>query len=200
MHVVFSGSFKQYLEFLNHKEYFRTDFNVDIMVGCETHFFFMEIENELKNLIDEYFSNSEYRIIETVFRGEKGTKVLEIYVDNVNGIIFDEITGINKELSELIDSKLIINDISNLIVSSPGAERSIKYLWQLHKHSGRTLEIEMNDGEKFDGKLISVSEDDSRIMVEIAVHEKGKKNVFMPREINFKDIKDLRVKISFSKK
>lgn len=159
----------------------------------------METENELKNLIDEYFSNSDYRIIETVFRGEKGTKVLEIYVDNVSGIIFDEITGINKDLSELIDSKPEINEISNLIVSSPGAERPVKFLWQLLKHTGRTLEVEIIDGEKFEGRLISVSEEEGRILLEILIQEKGKKNYVTTREINFKDIKEIKVKISFSK-
>ncbi len=171
------------------------------MVGWETHFFFMEKENELRQLIEEYFSESDYKIIEYVFRGEKGTKVLEIFVDNKNGINIDEITKINKDLSSLIDEKLVLNDVSNLVVSSPGAERQLKFLWQLHKHTGRILEIEMNDGEKTEGRLTGISEEgEGRITIEIAVKEKGKKSSFTEREINFQDIKILKVKISFSKK
>lgn len=171
------------------------------MVGWETHFFFMEKENELRHLIEEYFTESDYKIIEFVFRGEKGTKVLEIFVDNKNGINIDEITKINKDLSGLIDEKLVLNDVSNLVVSSPGAERPLKFLWQLHKHTGRILEIEMNDGEKTEGRLTGISEEgEGRITIEIAVKEKGKKNSIIEREINFKDIKIFKVKISFSKK
>lgn len=161
----------------------------------------MEKENELRQLIENYFSESDYKIIEFVFRGEKGTRVLEIFVDNINGINIDEITKINKDLSGLIDEKLVINDISNLVVSSPGAERPLKFIWQLHKHTGRTLEIELNDSEKLEGKLSEISEEGTgKLMIEIAVKEKGKKNSYIIREINFKDIKTIKVKISFSKK
>ncbi|MBL0106785.1 MAG: hypothetical protein IPP52_05735 [Ignavibacteria bacterium] len=44
------------------------------------------MENELKSIIEEYFSSSDYRIIELVLRGEKGTKVAEVYVDKEDGI------------------------------------------------------------------------------------------------------------------
>ncbi len=176
-------------------------FNVDIMVGCETHFFFMETERELQNLVNEYFENSGYKVIETVIRGEKGTKVLEIFVDNREGINIDDITKINKDLNELIDSKLIVNDVSNLVVSSPGAEKPVRFLWQLHKHTGRDLDILLINGERIEGRLSGISEeDDGRIELEIPVKEKGKKNTFVSRVIDFKDIKEARVKISFSKK
>lgn len=161
----------------------------------------MEKENELRQLIEEYFTESDYKIIEFVFRGEKGTKVLEIFVDNKNGINIDEITKINKDLSGLIDEKLVLNDVSNLVVSSPGADRPLKFFWQLYKHTGRTLEIELNDTEKIEGRLKELIENgDSRIILETEVREKGKKNSFIEREINFKDIKIFKVKISFSKK
>ena len=160
----------------------------------------MEIETEVRNLIDEYFKNSDYKEIETVLRGEKGTKVLEIFVDNKDGINIDNITQINKDLDELIDKNLIVNDISNLVVSSPGAERPIRFLWQLHKHTGRILGIELNSGEKVEGKLISISEDDNNIELEIITKEKGKKNNVVNRLIDFKEIKEAKVKLSFSKK
>ncbi|MBK8552814.1 MAG: ribosome assembly cofactor RimP [Ignavibacteria bacterium] len=162
----------------------------------------MEIEPGLQSIIDEYFSTSDYKIVETIFRGEKGTKVLEIFVDNRIGINIDEITRINKDLSSLIDEKYVINDISNLVVSSPGAERPLRFLWQLEKHAGRTLEIELNDSEHIEGKLLGISENsgDGRIKLEIPVKEKGKKLSHTEREINFKDVKEVKVKISFSKK
>ncbi len=160
----------------------------------------MEKENELRQLIEEYFSESDYKIIEFVFRGEKGTRVLEIFVDNRNGINIDEITKINKDLSGLIDERLVINDVSNLVVSSPGTDRPLKFIWQLQKHTGRTLEIEMNNTEKLEGKLSEISEDgDGKLMLEVVIKEKGKKNSYISREINFKDIKTIKVKISFSK-
>ncbi len=176
------------------------DFNEDIRVGCETHFFFMEIEPELNQLIDEYLKDSEYGIIETIIRGEKGTRVLEIFVDNKDGIHIEELARINKGLNELIDTNVSISTISNIVISSPGIDRGIKYLWQLHKHNGRILEIELINDEKVEGKLIEISETvEESITLEILHKEKGKKIITELRKINFKDIKEAKVKISFSK-
>lgn len=173
----------------------------DIMVGFETHFFFMEIESELKEILDGYFLNSGYKVIETVLRGEKGTKVLEIFVDTKNAVEIDALARINKDLIELVDKNIILNDLSKLVVSSPGAERPVKFFWQLNKHTGRTLEIELNNGDKIEGRLNRASDEgDEHIFLEVTSREKGKKVNTETRELNFKDIKEIKIKISFSKK
>lgn len=170
------------------------------MVGCETHFFFMEIESEIRQIVDEYFKDSDYKVVDIVLRGEKGTKVLEIFVDNIEGIQIDDLTKFNKELNELIDEKIVLNDLSKIVVSSPGAERPLKFFWQLHKHLGRELEIELSNGNKMEGMLKTVSDTgDEIVFVEVTHREKGKKVVTELRELNFNDVKELKIKISFSK-
>lgn len=171
------------------------------MVGSETHFFFMEIIKELQLLLDEYFEKSDYKMVDIIFRGEKGTKVLELFIDNKDGVNIDDLARINKELNEIIDTNIAVNDISKIVVSSPGTERPVKYLWQLYKHIGRTLEVRLNNDEFIEGKLISLSQDNESgsILIDIP-HKERKKMTSELREINFSDIKELTVKISFSKK
>lgn len=170
------------------------------MVGFEAHFFFMEIENNLKKIVSDYFEHSDYKIIDLVLRGERGTKVFEVYADNKEGVNIDDLARINKELNEIVDKEIFAKDISKLVVSSPGAERPVKFIWQLYKHSGRVLEVELENGEHIEGKLISLSEENKGITLDIMKKEKGMKVRTEQREINFKDIKELKVKISFSKK
>jgi len=161
----------------------------------------MENENELHSVIDEFFQNTDYRVIDTVLRGERGTTVLEIFVDNKDGIIFDELVNISKNLNEVVDSKISDNNIANLVVSSPGAEKPLKFIWQLYKHKDRILDIELMSGEILEGKLTNIEEeDDGKIELEILHKEKNKKIVSEIRAIDFRDIKNLKVKISFSKK
>jgi len=182
--------------------YFENVFNDYIVVGCETHFFFIDMEKDLEALIEEYFRDSDYGIIELVLRGDGRTKVAEIFVDNENGVNIDELAKINRDLNELVDNNLVIKDISKLVVSSPGAERPFKFLWQLKKHIGRILEIELNDGEKLEGKLTEIKNDSTErdyITVDIIKKEKGKQIVTEMRIINFKEIKESKVKLSFSK-
>lgn len=161
----------------------------------------MEIEPQVNSIITEYFNSSDYKIIDLVLRGEKNTRVLEIYVDNKDGVSIDELAKINRDLNKIIDEKLFVKDISKIVVSSPGAERPVRFIWQLSKHTGRTLEIVLNDGEIVEGGLISVMDNEpGNIMLEIIHKEKKKQNFSEFREINFKDIKEVKVKISFSKK
>lgn len=160
----------------------------------------MEIESNLHSIIDDYFSNSDYKVIDTVLRGSGGTTVLEIFVDNKDGINIDELSKISKEINGIVDEKIILNNISSLVVSSPGTDRPVKFAWQLVKHSGRILEIEMNDGEKIEGRLMNEPDERESLMLEIVSKDKKKKGSPEEREINFKDIKELKVKLSFSKK
>jgi len=172
------------------------------MVGLKTHFFFMELGNELQIILDTCFRDSDYKIIDIIFRGDGRTKVLEIFVDNKNGISIDDLAGINRELNALVDSEITIKDITSIIVSSPGAERPFRFIWQLIKHIGRTLEVELNNDEKFEGTLEGIpeqSEEKGILNFEIPVFEKKKFVRRELREINFKDIKEIKVKISFSK-
>jgi len=161
----------------------------------------MENESELLSVIDEFFQKTDYRVIDTILRGERGTSVLEIFVDNRDGIVFDELVNISKELNGLFDSKFTDSNIANLVVSSPGAERPVKFIWQLYKHKDRVLEIELINGETLEGKAVNISEEgDGKIELEIIHKEKNKKEISEIRVIDFKDIKNLKVKISFSKK
>lgn len=160
----------------------------------------METDKHISEIVEEYFRNSEYKIIDFGIRGERGTRVLEILVDSQAGISIDDLAGINRDLRERVDNDLTAKDLSRLIVSSPGAENPIKYIWQLNKHVGRTLLIETKDGESFEGKLLRVIEGSDSILVEIPLKGKDKQNPVIEREINFGKINQLKVKISFSKK
>ncbi|HAY34105.1 MAG TPA: ribosome assembly cofactor RimP [Ignavibacteria bacterium] len=155
------------------------------------------METEIKNIAEDYFSRSDYKIIDYILRGEKGTKVLEIYVDNRKGINIDELVKINHELDDLIEEKIASADISKLQVSSPGAERSFKFIWQLEKHIGRDIEAILSGDEDVTGKLTMVSENDGKIGIEIQKKEKGKKNTEEYREINFGDILESKIKLKF---
>jgi len=156
------------------------------------------MENQLNSIINGFFGDTGYGIIEMVERGEKGTKVLEIYVDSEEGIKLDDLAELNRKLNKLIDEKIPVNDLSKLMISSPGAERPFKYLWQLKKHTGRKIEIELNSGEKTEGKLLEADrESNGMILIEISGNKKAGTGEI--RAINFGDIKESKVKISFSK-
>lgn len=69
----------------------------------------------------------------------------------------------------------------------------------MDKHVGRTLEIVLNDETKTEGRLLEVDDDSGT--VKIAVAPEGKKKADpVEIELKFENIKEAKVKISFSKK
>lgn len=170
-----------------------------ILVGYETHFFFME--SELKNYIEEYLDTTDYELISFVLRGEKNTKVLEIYLDRRDEFTIDELARINRELWKRIENSEFVSGLSKVVVSSPGVDRPFKYIWQLKKHLGRTLELKLKDEEIFKGVLKEVIEEDNpRIVLDIQGNRK--KEVFNEgyKTINFNEIRDSKVVLSFKNK
>lgn len=156
------------------------------------------METDIKEIAEKYFSKSDYKIIDYALRGERGTKVLEIFVDNRIGINIDELVKINHELDDIIEEKVEMIDISKMVISSPGTERSFKFIWQLLKHKDRDLDILLNNDEKLTGKLTLVSEEENKIGIESLIKEKGVKKLRAEyREINFSDIKESRIKLKF---
>ena len=76
-------------------------------------------------------------------------------------------------------------------MSSPGADRPLKLPKQYFKHIGRQLEVETSDGEKLTGSLVSVDE------VKISIEAEVSKKETAIKDIDFKDIKEANVIISF---
>ncbi len=81
------------------------------------------------------------------------------------------------------------------MVSSPGVDKPFKFDWQLNKHTGRTLEIELIEGKKIEAKLNDIS--DKGILSLTKKFKKGKKQETEDIEINFDDIKSSKVKLEF---
>ena len=153
----------------------------------------------MEEIIRSVIEATDYRIIELVIRGEKRTKVLEIFVDRKEGVNIDELAEISRELERKIEESNYAGELSKIIVSSPGIDRPFRYIWQLDKHVGRTLWVRLNDGREIEGKLERVSDEDGELCI-LVVPEGKKKSEPVETLIRFADMKEAKIKISFSKK
>lgn len=160
------------------------------------------MQDKLSEILNRIFQDSEYKLIDLVIRGEKNTKVLEIYVDSQSNIDLDGLSELNRTIDDELEKDEDFN-FSKIVVSSPGTDRSFKYHWQLYKHIGRNIEIEFNDDDKpgLKGKLLNIDDD---MNIEIEELKQGKKGNFqltgIIRKIKFSDIKNSKVLISFKSK
>lgn len=116
----------------------------------------------LQEKIEETVQKNGCLLVDVIFRGSPNIPVIEIYIDNEKGVDIELCSVISRELSEIIDSEELLPANYRLDISSPGVEKSLKFLLQYKKHINRNLEIEYLEGEekkKFNGKLKIINDD-----------------------------------------
>ena len=120
---------------------------------------------------------------------------IKIYLDADGGLGIEKCIKINRALYKIMEEMGMYPDGDfSLEVSSPGIDEPLKLLRQYHKNIGRNVEVITNDGNKQEGKLISVNED--AITIEYT-EGKNKKAVIKNSNIDLTDIKQTRVQIKF---
>ena len=146
----------------------------------------MEFEiNKIEQHFCEIIESNGYFLIDFVFRGEKQSKVIEVYIDNLIGITVDDCASLTRLLNDELENMGYGEESYRLDVSSPGADREIKYFQQYKKHVSRWFNLEYMDGEKIikiEAKLKSIEEN-------LLIFEKDRKEI----KIQYNDIKQAKV-------
>ena len=122
---------------------------------------------------------------------------ISVFVDSVNGVDIVTCVGISKHVELAFDRE--VEDFA-IEVSSPGIGTPFKVIEQYKKVLGKTVEVLFNDGEKLQGVLAVLNDDN--FIVEYSVKEKPEgakrpKMVDKKRDIDFNEIKSTKEIITF---
>jgi ribosome maturation factor RimP len=139
------------------------------------------IPDKIHSILQPITEDLNTYIVEVILRGERASKVIEVYVDSDSGITLEECSIISRKLSEKLDEMDFITGRYRLDVSSPGLDRSLKLLRQYQKNIGRNCKVKYKEHGITviqEGILESVSEKS------IAIKKNGKLNVILFSDIN----------------
>lgn len=144
------------------------------------------IEGKIKEIVEGFLAEEEdLFLVDVVVKGNTGNQKVLVFIDGDQGISIDQCSKTSRHLGAELEELDLISGKYTLEVSSPGLDFPITLLRQYKKNLGRSLKIEMNDGEIIEGELKEAS-DDSIVI--------GKNN---SRTIAFKEIKQSKVIVSF---
>ena len=118
-----------------------------------------------------------------------------VYIDGDEGVSLDACTQISRVLESVLDEDPALGGIYELEVSSPGVSRPLRFPRQYIKHVGRTLRIELLNGEKIEGQLMNTGHETISLEIK-SMDRKGKSE---SREVAFDQIKEAYVIIQFGK-
>lgn len=150
----------------------------------------------VKNIVNIVLKDSQFLLIDVEIRGERKNKIVDIYVDSRDKLDLDNLSDLNRKIWEKIEETKLSENFSKITVSSPGIDRSFKYIEQLIKHKGRDIDIKLNDGTKISGTMENIFEDKGQIQIKL----KGKKKNLSEYEIkviDFKNIIESKIKLKF---
>lgn len=125
----------------------------------------------------------------------KPTNNVKVYIDGDQGVSIERLVFYNRKLyKEIEESGIFPNGDFSLEVSSPGLDEPLKMHRQYLKNTGRFVEVMDLEGQKTEGKIISVS--DAELVLE-EQKGRGKKMETLTHTIPFEKIKTTKIQIKF---
>lgn len=156
------------------------------------------ITDQIEELLQEKFQEPEFADCFTVEIKLEGGKQLEVFVDSDSGITLEKCQRIHRYLESHLDANGWLGEDYGLDVSSPGIFRPLKFARQYTRNLGRTLEVQLSEGEGKTGILKTVNPE-SIVLEEEIKWKEGKKNMkgTIQTVIPFEHIVKAVVKLSF---
>jgi len=127
----------------------------------------MDLAVAVRERAEPIVENHGAYVIDCLVRGERGTRVVELYIDTDTGITTELCAAISRELASRLDADGVVPGHYRLEVSSPGLGRPLKLHRQYTKNIGRTLTVNYTHGGAamtITGTLTAVT--DSSITIE----------------------------------
>jgi ribosome maturation factor RimP len=122
--------------------------------------------------------------IELRREGSRGGRVLRVYIDKKGGPNMEDLSGLSRELSAVLDENDVVEGAYTLEVSSPGVNRPLKRPEHFERFIGKKVRVRTRDlvhgRRSFLGPLLEVStdkialnQDGTRLEIPFALIEKS---------------------------
>ena len=120
----------------------------------------------LEQLVDECVRRHGAHVIDLMVKGRQQRPAIEVYVDAENGVTTELCSAIGREIQGALRVRPLLEATPQLMVSSPGIDRPLRYSWQYRKHVGRDLTVRITTGgmdEECTGRL-AVADDEGIVL------------------------------------
>ncbi len=147
----------------------------------------MDKIEHLKELFQPVFESNNVKLYDLVFRNSGKDRTLEVSIMKPDGTMdLDTCAAVSEEISEILDREDPINEEYTLEVCSPGAEREIKDLDEIHP--GLYVYVRLKHPFKkmleFVGEILEISEEG---LITLAYRDKAatRKAEFTKEDIDY---------------
>ena len=98
--------------------------------------------------INEIVRSLSFLPVDIIIRGDNHQRIIELFIDGEKGITTDDCSNVSRAVKEAIETEGLIGTNYRLDVSSPGVDRSLKFIEQYPKHLNRNFDLTFKEGEE----------------------------------------------------
>ena len=151
-------------------------------------------KSRIETIVNEQLNSEKEFIVDISI--STGNKIL-VLIDSDSGVTIDRCVIVSKAIEESLDRD---EEDFELEVSSAGLSSSLKVVRQYKKNIGRNIDILLNSGEKYIGKILEANDLGFLLEVEEMVKQEGKKRKeLVTRNVNipYSDVKTAYIVVTF---
>ncbi len=153
----------------------------------------MNLEKRVRELVDEKLADRpDLFIVSIKIINNANVTVL---LDGDNGLGIHDCAMVSRHVGFCLEEENALTDAYTLEVSSPGIGTPLVLARQFQKNVNRTLAIKLKSGDKLEGVLLAVADDN--VTISVSVKEKGKKLSNEDKVIAKSEIVEALVQVSF---
>lgn len=122
-------------------------------------FGYMIQKNTVKALAEDFMMESENYLIDVLV---SNSNRIRVFIENDKHVSIKDCIALSKHIESNLDRE---KDDFELEVSSPGIDQPFKTHRQYQKYLGEIVDVLLNNGEKYKGKLCAVSENQIEVIL-----------------------------------
>ena len=147
------------------------------------------LDTRIERHTRDVLGNDELFVVGISIRGQKGSRLIEIFVDGDQGVGVKDLARISRELAFILEAEDIVKGKYHLNVSTPGAERAFLLERQYQRHVGKKLDLLVVDEDghiSVEGENLGVTDGVLRVRtssnesMEIPLERISKAQIILP--------------------
>ena len=153
----------------------------------------MSLQDSLTELLTPAIENAGFFLEQVLISNPGNHLILTCVIDGPNPLNLDEVTGVSRLISDLLDESELITGAFTLEVTSPGVDRPLTQRRHWEKNVSRLISMVKYDGSLLTARLTELRDVD-------AVFIENIKGRMKTHTVVLADIKKAHVEVEFSRK
>ena len=125
--------------------------------------------SKIRSLAGPLCESEGMQLVHIEYQRERSGRVLRLYIDKLGGVSLEDCANISRQISDLLDVSLDMDEAYHLEVSSPGTNRPLSVLKDYDRFKGQRAKIKakkpIGKQRNFTGILCGTSEDGEHIII-----------------------------------